>query len=113
MVAAAMAAGARRVTGADVAVAVSAATGSAAEGKPPGMTYIAVATPDSRVRTREFSGDLGPGRNDERAVRMALQVARIALTSSSDDMLPGKAVDYGASETIRQPDTVPRPSPSA
>lgn len=112
MVAAAMAAGARHVTGADVAIAVTGATGSAAEGKPPGLTYIAVATPDSRVRTREFRGDLGPGRNDERAVRMALQLARAALTSSTDDKLPGTAVDYGASPTIRHSATAPRSSGS-
>jgi nicotinamide-nucleotide amidase len=106
MVAAAMAAGARRVSGADVAIAVSGATGASAEGKPPGLTYIAVATPDHRVRTREFRGDLGPGRNDERAVRMALELARAALTGSTDDVLPGTAVDYGASETFKRPDTV-------
>jgi nicotinamide-nucleotide amidase len=105
MVTAAMAAGARRISGADVAIAVTGATGAPAEGKPPGLTFIAVATPDHRVRIREFSGDLGPGRNDERAVRMALQLARAALTASTDDALPGAAVDYGASETFKRPDT--------
>jgi hypothetical protein len=53
-----------------------------------------------------------PGRNDERAVRMALQPARAALTASTDHVLPGTAVDYGASGTIKRPHTVARPAPS-
>lgn len=109
-VAAAMAAGAKRVTGADLSVAVSGATGAAAEGKQPGLTYIAVATPDHRVRTREFGDDLGPGRNDERAVRMALQLALAMLTASNDKALPGTAVGERATEVVRRPDTARRPS---
>ncbi len=88
-----MAVGARRVTGADVAVAITGVTGGGIEGKPPGLTYVAVATPDGRMRVRRFDDDLGPGRNDERAARMALQIAARVLTSPevASDKLPGTA----------------------
>jgi PncC family amidohydrolase len=85
----AMAAGARQATAADVAIAVTGSTGSASDGKPPGLTFIAVATRDV-MRVRRFDGDLGPGRNDERAVRSALQLALAVLTGAADDELPGK-----------------------
>jgi inorganic pyrophosphatase len=34
-----------------------------------------------------------PGRNDERAVRSALQVALAVLTGTAEDEMPGKPVD--------------------
>lgn len=81
-VAAEMALGVQRRTGVDVAIAVSGATGAAAEGKPAGLTFIAACNGTSPPTVRRFSGDLGPGRNDERAVRMALQLG-LEVTSGS------------------------------
>ncbi len=74
-VAAEMALGAQRDTGADLTVATTGATGAAAEGKPAGLTFIAAVIGTSIPVIRRFTGDLGPGLNDERAVRMALRLA--------------------------------------
>lgn len=87
--AASMATGARRATGADIGIAVSGATGASVEGKPPGLTLIAIASPDAPVLVRQFDDDLGPGRNDERAVRMALQLAIGVVRGAPLDELPG------------------------
>jgi nicotinamide-nucleotide amidase len=93
-VAAAMARGARHLTGADVGIAVTGITGSAAAGRPPGLTFVAVAGPGNEVTVRRFDDDLGPGRNDERAVRMAIRLAIDVLTHTSDGQLPGDSVEW-------------------
>lgn len=69
-----MALGLQRVTQADIAIAITGATGAPVEGKPSGLTFIAVTSGPKVTCVRKFTGDLGPGRNDERAVRMALQL---------------------------------------
>ena len=89
-VAAEMASGLQRVTGSDVAIAVTGATGKPVEGKPPGLTFIAVAGTAPTPIVRRFTGDLGPGRNNERAVRMALQLGEYILRGEDDVRLPGE-----------------------
>jgi PncC family amidohydrolase len=88
-VAAEMAIGIQRRTGADLAIAITGATGTPANGQPAGTTYIAVVYTTGVPLVRRFSGDLGPGRNDERAVRMALQLGESVLARDSDAALPG------------------------
>jgi nicotinamide-nucleotide amidase len=72
----AMAHGARTSLGADIGIGITGLTGGPAEGKPAGLTFIAVEAPDGRAMVQRFSRNNGPGRNDERAIRMALQMAR-------------------------------------
>lgn len=86
-VAAAMALGVQRATGADIAIAITGATGAPAEERPAGLTFIAVTDGTAMPTVRRFDGDLGPGRNDERAVRMALQLA-LDVTKRSDSGPP-------------------------
>jgi PncC family amidohydrolase len=73
-VAAEMALGVQRDTGADLAIATTGTTGAAAAGTPAGLTFIAAVGGTLVPTVRRYTGDLGPGRNDERAVRMALQL---------------------------------------
>lgn len=80
-VALAMAHGARERLRADVGIGVTGLVGRPAEGRPAGLTFVAVEGPDGRTSVERFHKDYGPGRNDERAVRMALQLARRHLMS--------------------------------
>jgi PncC family amidohydrolase len=79
----AMACGVRRTTGADVGVGITGLTGRPAEGKPPGLTYVAVALSDTVTRVRRLSEDRGPGRNQEHAIRAALALARTVVDSEA------------------------------
>ena len=89
-VAAAMALGVQRATGVAIAIAITGATGVPAEGKPAGLTFIAVSDGITTPTVRRFDGDLGPGRNDERAVRMALQLAlQVTERSQPNASRPG------------------------
>lgn len=90
-VAAEMAIGVQRRTQSDIGIAITGATGKPADGQPAGVTYIAVAGTGRTPIVRRFMGDLGPGRNDERAVRMALQLGECILNGASDTALPGDA----------------------
>ena len=92
-VTAAMAQSVRRLLGAEVGVAVTGVTGDSIEDKPSGLTFIAVAHGAS-VTTRCFEGDLGPGGNDERAVRMALRLAS-AVVEGTPGAPPGSPADGG------------------
>ena len=90
-----MALGLQRMTRADIAIAITGATGRPAEGKPSGLTFIAVTSGTKVACVRRLTGDLGPGRNDERAVRMALQLGETvargvgpALTRSESGRRP-------------------------
>jgi nicotinamide-nucleotide amidase len=91
-VAAEMAVGVQRATRADVAIAITGATVGATEGKPAGLTFVAVAGVSGTPTVRRFGDDLGPGRNDERAVRMALQLGECIVIGAGDAALPGDAV---------------------
>lgn len=73
-VAQAMAAGARRRFGADVGIGVTGLTGSPAEGKPPGLTYVAVVGPGGLGRIAELPDQRGPMADREEAVRAALRM---------------------------------------
>lgn len=73
-VAEAMARSACEVTGADIGVGVTGVFGHSIEGKPPGLTYIALCAPGGRIHSRELRGGGTPGRNDEDALRAALQL---------------------------------------
>ena len=65
--------------GADVGVGTTGNTGEPSEGKPAGLTFIAVALPSGETWVRRYADDFGPGRNDERAVRMSFRLIRDAL----------------------------------
>jgi nicotinamide-nucleotide amidase len=92
-VASAMARGARLRLGADVGVGVTGLVGGPAEGRPPGLTFIAVEGPDGQAAVEKFTQDNGPGRNDERAIRMALKMTRRLLDDErhrhTDRLSPG------------------------
>jgi nicotinamide-nucleotide amidase len=90
-VAAAMASGVQSATRADVAIAVTGATGKPADGNPPGLTFVAVACTTQPPIIRRFDGDLGPGRNDERAVRVALQLGECVVSGVDASRFPGEA----------------------
>jgi PncC family amidohydrolase len=85
-VAGAMARGVRRLTGADVAVAVTgvAGPGGGSAAKPVGLTYVAVA--DGRgvdVRRYAWGGDRSE--NKRRTARAALELLEVALASPEPD----------------------------
>jgi nicotinamide-nucleotide amidase len=85
-VAGAMARGARRLTGADVAVAVTgvAGPGGGSAAKPVGLTYVAIA--DARgVDVRRFTWDGERSWNKRRTARAALELLRDALSSTGPD----------------------------
>jgi nicotinamide-nucleotide amidase len=90
-VAAEMASGLQRLTRADVAIAVTGATGRLVEGKPAGLTFVAIAGAEPAPIVRRFSEDLGPGRNNERAVRMALRLGEGIVRDEDVAGLPGHA----------------------
>jgi PncC family amidohydrolase len=81
-VAGAMARGVRRLTGADVAVAVTgvAGPGGGSAAKPVGLTYVAVA--DGRgVDVRRYAWDGDRSQNKRRTARAALEFLEEALAS--------------------------------
>lgn len=84
-VAVAMSRRVREVMGADVGLAVTGLTGAGADGKPAGLTFVAVTLPDGSSLIRRYTDDFGPGRNDERAVRMAFKIARDTLEQRPTD----------------------------
>ena len=75
----------RAVLGCDVGLAITGVTGAPAEGKPAGLTFIAVTLPGGCTLVRRYTDDFGPGRNDERAIRMAFKAIRDALAGETDD----------------------------
>ena len=95
-VAAEMATGVQRKTRSDIGIAITGATGSPADGQPAGVTFIAVAGTTPTPVVRRFTGDLGPGRNDERAVRMALQLSECVVNGANAAALPGDVVRIGS-----------------
>ncbi len=84
-VAASMAQELGRQIGSDVGLAITGLTGSAADGKPPGLTFIAVTLPNGRTLIRRYADNFGPGRNDERAIRMAFKAVRDAISGDWED----------------------------
>jgi PncC family amidohydrolase len=68
-----MAVAAKRIMRSDLGLAVTGVDAASIEGKPPGLSYIALCMPDDRVLIRRYQRDHGPGRNRERDVRMALR----------------------------------------
>ncbi|HEY3831220.1 MAG TPA: nicotinamide-nucleotide amidohydrolase family protein [Acidimicrobiia bacterium] len=91
-VAAAMSQGVRAAIHADVGIGITGLTGSATDGKPAGLTFISVTLAHSTI-IRRYTDDFGPGRNDERAVRMAFKLVMDALRASTDD-------DHNVAETV-------------
>jgi nicotinamide-nucleotide amidase len=101
-VAAEMAMGVQRRTGADLAIAITGATGTPANGQPAGTTFIAVVDTTRAPLVRRFASDLGAGRNDERAVRMALQLGESMLAGANAAALPGEPVSVGSAPPRQQ-----------
>ncbi len=95
-VAAEMAIGVQRRTRSDIGIAITGATGSPADGRPAGVTFVAVAGTTPTPIVRRFADDLGPGRNDERAVRMALHLSECLVNGADATALPGDAVWIGS-----------------
>jgi PncC family amidohydrolase len=96
-VAAEMAVGVRRTTRADIAIAITGAMDTPPEGGTRGLTFIAVAGAAPVPVVRRLNDDLGPGRNDERAVRMALQLGERVVTGAKESALPGDGVSVHVS----------------
>jgi PncC family amidohydrolase len=71
----AMAEGVRRRLGTDVGLSVTGLTGSPAEGKPPGLVFVAAVGP-AGARVTELQSDRGPEATRGDAVRAALQLCR-------------------------------------
>jgi PncC family amidohydrolase len=71
----AMAEGVRRRLGAEVGLSVTGLTGSPAEGKPPGLVFVAAVGP-AGVRVTRIQGDRGPEATRGEAVRAALRLCR-------------------------------------
>ncbi len=94
-VAAAMARSVRDRLGADVGIGITGLTGAGGDGKPAGLTFLAVTLPDKTTLVRRYTDDFGPGRNDERAVRMAFQLILDMLSRNIDD-------DHNVPEQINQ-----------
>jgi PncC family amidohydrolase len=78
-VAQAMAHRAKHVLGADIGFAITGLEGKPANGRPSGLTYLAVATPDDRTLLHRYDHDHGAGRNRERDVRTSLQLIKKCL----------------------------------
>ncbi|HEY2597015.1 MAG TPA: nicotinamide-nucleotide amidohydrolase family protein [Candidatus Dormibacteraeota bacterium] len=65
---------------ADIGFAIVGLEGKSDDGKPPGLTYLALATPDNRTLVRRHATDHGAGRNRERDVRTSFDLIRGSLT---------------------------------
>jgi PncC family amidohydrolase len=70
---------AKKVLGTDIGFAITGTEGGPANGQPPGLTYVAVATPDNRTLVRRYNHDHGAGRNRERDVRTSFQLIQKSL----------------------------------
>ena len=92
----AMATSVQEATGADIAIGITGVSSRPVEGKEPGLTYIAVALPGALTRVRRLDGDHGPGRNQERAVRAAIELASTVLHEG-----PGPVGQAGAGRAPR------------
>lgn len=64
---------------ADIGFAIVGIEGRSAAGKPPGMTYLALAAPDGRTLLRRHNTDRGAGRNRERDVRSSFDLIMRSL----------------------------------
>ena len=87
-----MARGVCATIGADVGVGITGLTGSAPDPNLSGLTFIAV-TLGRETLVRRYTDDFGPGRNDERAVRMAFKLVIDALEGTVED-------DHNVGETV-------------
>jgi PncC family amidohydrolase len=70
---------AKKLLGADIGFAITGVEGPQEDGRPPGLTYLALATPDNRTLLRRHTRDHGAGRNRERDVRTSLQLIQKSL----------------------------------
>jgi nicotinamide-nucleotide amidase len=78
-VARAMAHRAKKLLGADIGFAITGLEGAPKDGRPPGLTYLAVATADDRTLLDRHTHDHGTGRNRERDVRSSFLLIRKSL----------------------------------
>jgi nicotinamide-nucleotide amidase len=69
----------KKLLSADIGFAIVGLEGKPEDGKPPGLTYLALATPDNRTLLRRHATDHGAGRNRERDVRTSLDLIRKSL----------------------------------
>jgi nicotinamide-nucleotide amidase len=69
----------KKLLGADIGFAITGLEGAPEDGKPPGLTYLAVVTPDNRTLLRRHATDRGAGRNRERDVRSSFDLIRRSL----------------------------------
>jgi nicotinamide-nucleotide amidase len=69
----------KRLLSADIGLAIVGLEGRSEDGKPPGLTYLALATPDNRTLLRRHATDHGAGRNRERDVRTSFDLIRKSL----------------------------------
>ena len=86
-----MAIGVQRTAHADIGIAITGATGPSAGEKAAGLTFVAVAGASPEPVVRRLTGDLGAGRNAERAVRIALELGERVVAGSDRVALPGDA----------------------
>jgi PncC family amidohydrolase len=70
---------AKKALKADIGFAITGLEGESVDGKPSGLTYLAVATPDNRTLLRRYSHDHGAQRNRERDVRTSFQLIQKSL----------------------------------
>jgi nicotinamide-nucleotide amidase len=70
---------AKKLLSADIGFAIVGLEGRPEDGKPPGLTYLALATPDDRTLLRRHATDHGAGRNRERDVRAAFDLIRRSM----------------------------------
>lgn len=64
---------------ADIGFAIVGLEGRSEDGKPPGLTYLAIATADNRTLLRRHATNRGAGRNRERDVRTSFDLIRRSL----------------------------------
>jgi PncC family amidohydrolase len=76
---------AKRLLGADIGFAITGLEGDPKEGRPSGLTYLAVATPDNRTLLRRHTHDHGAGRNRERDVRTSFDLIKRSLQGEPAD----------------------------
>jgi len=79
LVAREMAHRAKKLLRSDIGFAITGLEGGPANGQPPGLTYLAIATPDNRTLLRRYDHDHGADRNRERDVRTSFELIRKSL----------------------------------